>query len=83
MKNFFYSPSSNPVVTRLLSLLALGQKAEGQSSLNLSQEILFIAPVGSGTRDCVEELGARQEARLPCTDVHFVHCTKPTRHEAV
>ena len=55
---------------RLLSLLALGQKAEGQSSLNLSQEILFIAPVGSRKRNCVEKLGARQEARFPCTDVH-------------
>lgn len=51
--------------------------------MNLSQEILFIAPVGSGKRDCVEKLGARQEARFPRTDVEFVHCTKATRHKAV
>ena len=79
----FISPSTVPAVTRLLSLLASGQKAEGQGSLNLSQEILFIAPMGSGKRECVEKLDAKQEAGLPCTDVQFVYCTNVTHHEAV
>lgn len=73
-------------MARLLSVPISGQKAEAgkdHGSLNLSQEILFIAPVGKGERECVEKLGARWEARPPCTDVWFVHCTKAAGHEAV
>ena len=56
---------------------------EGQGSLNVSQEILFVAPVGTGKRECVETLGTRWEAGPPSPDVRFAHCTKANGHEAV
>lgn len=67
----------------LLSLPASGQKAGGQGSLNLSQEMLFIAPAGSGKRECEKKFGANWEAGLPSTNVQFVHCTKASGYEAV
>lgn len=71
------------VAATLLPSQASGQKetGQGQGSLNVSQEILFIVPVGRGKREWWRHWvrdGKRGHVRM-----WFVYCTKGTGHESV